>query len=100
MAYTSLVERGLAKDDADEGSVKREVREDEDGVRGEGEEVEEEESGRAGEYVEVFALSMGSSWTGTETFGSLKEYEATSTEGERYVMVGLRRRVDVGGELT
>jgi hypothetical protein len=90
----------LAKDDADEASVKREVREDEEGVRGEGDEVEEDESAWTGEYGEVFALSMGSSWAGTETFGSVKAHGATSTDGERYVMVGLRRRVDVGGGTT
>lgn len=48
----------------------------------------------------MFALSARSSCMGTEAFGSLKEYGATSTEGERYVIVGLRRRVDVGGEMT
>lgn len=37
---------------------------------------------------------------GTEMFGSLREYGANSTEGERYVMVGLRRRVEVEGEVT
>ena len=42
------MERGLAKDDADGASAKREVRE-EDGVRGEGDEVEEEESAWGGE---------------------------------------------------
>lgn len=83
-----------------EVSVKREVREDEEGVRGEGDEVEEEESAWTGEDGEVFGLSMGSSCIGRETFGLLKEYGATSAEGERYVMVGLRRRVDVGGEMT
>lgn len=98
------MERGLAKDEEaeeaeakdDEGSKKT----DEDGVRGEGDEVEEGESGWAGEWGEGFVLSMGSSCTGTEPLGSLKEYGATSTEGERYVIVGLRRRVDVGGETT
>lgn len=90
----------MAKDDADEASVKRELGEEEEGVRGEGDEVEEDESGWTGEYGDVFALSVGSSWRGTEIFGLLREYGATSTEGERYVMVGLRRRVDVGGGVT
>ena len=90
----------MAKDDADEASVKREVREDEDGVRGEGDEEEGEESAWTGEYEEVFPLSMDSSCTGTETFGSLRECGANSTEGERYVMVGLRRRVAVEGGVT
>jgi len=87
----------LAKDDADEASVKRGGREDEDGVGGEGDEVEEEKSSWAGEYGDAFPLSMGSSWTGTETGWSLRECGVNSTEGERYVMVGLRRRVDVVG---
>jgi hypothetical protein len=90
----------LAKDDADEASVKREGREDEDGVHGDGDEVEEEDSIWAGEYGEVFPLSMGSSCMVTETFGSLKECGANSTEGERYVMVGLRLRVEAEGGVT
>ena len=73
----------MAKDDADEASVKREVREDEDGVRGEGDEVEEEESAWTGEYGEVSPLSMDSSCIGTETLESLRECGANSTEGER-----------------
>lgn len=89
----------MAKDDADDASVKREG-EDEDGVRGEGDEVEEEDSTCAGECEEVFPLSMGSSCVVIETFGSLREWGANSTEGERYVIVGLRRRVDVEGEVT
>ena len=90
----------MAKDDADEPSVKRGGREDEDGVGGEGDEVEEDKSSWAGEYEDVFPLSMGSSWTGTETVVWLRGYGANSTEGERYVMVGLRRRVDVVGGVT
>jgi len=90
----------LAKDDADEPSVKRGGREDEDGVGGEGDEVEEDKSSWAGEYGDVFPLSMGSSWTGTETVVWLRGYGENSTEGERYVMVGLRRRVDVVGGVT
>ena len=82
MAYTSRVERGLAKEGG-EASVEREVREEEDGVHGDGDEVEEDEPGWVGEYGEVFGLSMGSSCMGTEIFGSLKEYGASSTEGER-----------------
>lgn len=90
----------MAKDDADEASVKREGREDEDGVHGEGEEVEEEESACTGEYGDVFPLSMDSSCIVTEMFGSVRGRGANSTEGERYVMVGLRRRVDVEGGVT
>ena len=62
--------------------------------------MEEDGSDWAGEYGEVFVLSVGSSCMGAGAFGSLKEYGETSTEGERYVTVGLRRRVDVGGEMT
>jgi hypothetical protein len=83
IAYTSRVERGLAKDDADEGSVKREGSEAEDGVRGDGDDVEEEDSTWAGGQGEVSPLSMGSSWMVTGAFGSLKENGANSTEGER-----------------
>ena len=90
----------MAKDDADEVSVKREGKEDEDGVRGEGDEVEEEKYSWAGERGEAFPLSMGSSCIVTETSGSLRWCGANSTEGERYVMVGLRRRVDVEGGVT
>ena len=63
----------MAKHDADDASVRREEREDEDGVHGEGDEVEEEESACTGECGEAFALSMGSPCMVTEAFGSLRE---------------------------